>query len=58
MQKLRKQVNEGLESVNVFRNIHENDVQYVHCHILAVVFYLDHYDEEEDKESEKQIIEN
>ena len=51
MGKLKEQVTNGLDSINMFRNIHENDIKYVHCHCLAINFYLDHYDfENKDKD--------
>ena len=50
MKKLREQVNDSLNSISMFRNIHENDRQYIHCHCLAIAFYLDHYEGESKQE--------
>ena len=47
MIKLKRQVNEGMDSISMFRNIHENDRRYIHIHCLAIHFYLNHYQEEE-----------
>ena len=33
-------------SLNIFRCYHEEDRQWVHCHILAILFYMDHYHED------------
>ena len=43
MERLRNQVNEGLDSISIFRNYHENDREYIHCYCLATAFYLDHF---------------
>ena len=43
MDSLKKQVNDSLGSVSVFRNVHEDDRDYIHAYCLAIAFYLDHY---------------
>ena len=43
MNKLKKQVNDSLNSISIFRNILEIYHQYIHYHCLVIAFYLDHY---------------
>ena len=46
LKKLKDQVNDSLNTISMFRNIHENDRHFIHCHCLAIAFYLDHYEGE------------
>lgn len=60
MKKLREQVREGIDSVNMFRSVHENNRDALHCYCLAIAFYLDHYENgvgksQENKEKQTDI---
>lgn len=46
MDELKKQVNDSLSALSMFRNMHENDRDYIHAYCLAIAFYLDHYEGE------------
>ena len=54
MKSLHAQVNKSLESLSIFRTINDNDKDYVHCHCLAILFFLgNNYDEKSDGENNK-----
>ena len=42
LQQLKQNTKDGLDTVNIFKNPHEND-RNVHCHILAIMLYLGIY---------------
>lgn len=41
---LKDQVREGIDSINMFRSVHEKERDFIHCYCLAIAFYLDHYE--------------
>ena len=57
MIKLKEQVNDSLNSISIFRNIHENDREFVHCHCLVIAFYLDHFEGESGKKNNLNFFE-
>ena len=44
MKSLKDQLKKGVDSINFFRSMHEDNTYSIHCYILAISFYLDHYE--------------